>query len=110
MHKLKEIRKLRGYNQSQLAEIVGTSSVNISYLEIGKRGLSETWINKLSKARNCTKAQLLGEQSIEELEKLPVELQQDQRANLTLIRTKRGFTISNLAKKVGCARQLLWAF
>lgn len=88
MHKLKEIRKLRGLSQKELAKLVETSSVNISYLEIKKRGMSENWIEKLSKALRCTKAQLLGEEPLSELARLPQEIQQDQRTFLHIIRSK----------------------
>ncbi len=110
MQKIKEIRKLRGYNQKQLGEMIGTTSVNVSYLEIGKRGLSEEWIKKISEALNCTKSQLLGEQSIAGLEKLPEEIIQDQRTFLHTIRSKKKFSINELAKKVGVSRQAIWNF
>lgn len=110
MHKLKEIRKLRGLSQKELAKLAGTSSVNISYLEIKRRGMSERWIEKLSEVLHCTKAQLLGEEPLEGLSKLPQEIQQDQRTFLHTIRSKKGLSINELAKMIGVSRQLLWKF
>lgn len=110
MNKIREIRKIRRLSQKELAEIIGTSSVNISYLEIKKRGLSEVWIEKLSKALNCTKAQLLGDQSIEELGSLPEDIKNDQRNLILKLRIKKGLSCSELAKKVGVAKSTIWAF
>ena len=110
MSKLKEIRKMRQMSQGELAKIVGTSSVNISYLELKKRGLSEEWIAKLSKALNCTKAQLLGEQPIHQHIKSLSEIRNSQRSLLYSLRVSKGLSINELAKKIRVSRQLLWAF
>lgn len=110
MNKIKEIRKIRHLSQKELADIVGTTSVNISYLEISRRGLSEKWIEKLSKALNCTKAQLLGEQSIEDLGIAPKDLKNYQRNLLFNLRIKNGLSSSELAKKVGVSKTTIWDF
>lgn len=109
MSRLKEIRKIRNLTQKELADLVGTTSVNISYLEI-RRGLSEKWLDKLSKVLNCTKAQLLGEQSIEELGRSPEEIKNDKRNLIFNLRTKKGLSASELAKRVGVAASTIWAF
>lgn len=110
MNKIKEIRKIRGLSQKELAKMIDSTSVNISYLEISKRGLSQKWLDKLSKALNCTKAQLLGEQSIEQLGKPPKEIKENQRILLYTARTKKSLSINELAKKLGVPRSTIWAF
>ena len=110
MNNIREIRKIRRLSQKELAEIIGTSSVNISYLEIKKRGLSEVWIEKLSKALNCTKAQLLGEQSIEDLGRLPKDIKNEQRSLIYKFRVNKGLSINEIAKKLGVPRSTIWAF
>lgn len=110
MNKIKEIRKIRGLSQKELAEITGTTNINISYLETSRRGLSEKWIEKFSKALNCNKAQLLGEQSLE-LENLSRgDLKQLQRTWVYTLRSKKGLSVNELAKKVGVPRTTIWAF
>ncbi|MBO6180269.1 helix-turn-helix transcriptional regulator [bacterium] len=48
--KIKEIRKLRGMTQEQLAEIVGIGISNISYIETGKFAPSIENFEKVVKA------------------------------------------------------------
>ena len=58
---LYKIRKARGMSQKQLAEAVNASNQQISCLENGDRKLAPEWIERLSKALNCSKGELLGE-------------------------------------------------
>ncbi len=58
---LYKIRKARGMSQKQLAEAVNASNQQISCLENGDRKMAPEWIERLSKALNCSKGELLGE-------------------------------------------------
>lgn len=55
------IRKKMGLTQKQVAELVNTTPGQIFFLETGERKLSPEWLDRLSKALGCTKAELLGE-------------------------------------------------
>ena len=59
---LYKIRKEKGLSQPELAERVGTTTQQISKLENGERKLAPEWIDRLSKALKCSKAELLGEE------------------------------------------------
>lgn len=61
MNRIKEIRKEKRLSQERLGDIVGTTKQHIGRLESGKSSLSDVWLERLSKALNCTKAELLGE-------------------------------------------------
>jgi transcriptional regulator with XRE-family HTH domain len=50
---IKELRKARGWTQSDLAERVNTSVQQISFLENGNRRLSQDWIRRISNALEC---------------------------------------------------------
>lgn len=58
---LKEIRKIRGLTQEELAGRIGTNAGQIHKLESGMRRLSDRWIAPLTEALNCTIAELFGE-------------------------------------------------
>lgn len=66
---LYKIRKARGMSQKQLAEAVNASNQQISCLENGDRKMAPEWIERLSKALNCSKGELLGEEGISEEER-----------------------------------------
>lgn len=110
MNKLKDIRKILRLTQGEIAKMVGTSKMNISYLEGKKSDIPPKWLEKLSQALNCTKAQLLGEQSIEELGRLPEEIKNDQRSLIYKVRISKGLSINEIAKKLGVPRSTIWAF
>lgn len=61
MNKIKEIRKKKKLSQERLGNMVGTTKQHIGRLESGKSNLSDVWLERLSKAFNCTKAEILGE-------------------------------------------------
>lgn len=61
MNNLKEIRLKYKITQAELARRLGTTQGQICRLEISTRRLSDAWLERLSKALNCTKAELLGE-------------------------------------------------
>lgn len=61
MNNLKEIRLKYKITQAELARRLGTTQGQICRLEISTRRLSDHWLERLSKALNCTKAELLGE-------------------------------------------------
>lgn len=56
---IKEIRKLKGITQVELAKRLGISQGAIQKLETGERGLDLDWIEKISKALNVEPWQLL---------------------------------------------------
>lgn len=47
---IKEQRKLKGYTQKQLAEVIGASEPSIRLYELGKRTPSEDVLKKIAKA------------------------------------------------------------
>lgn len=61
------IRLARGLTQKDIAEAIGTTANQVSRLENGERKLAPEWLERLSKALNCTKAELLGEEPAEPL-------------------------------------------
>ncbi|MEM8695235.1 MAG: helix-turn-helix transcriptional regulator [Pseudomonadota bacterium] len=56
---LKAWREYRGLSQAQLAEMVGTASNMISYLENGDRALTAKWLRRLAPALDTTPGMLL---------------------------------------------------
>lgn len=63
------LRKQRNLTQRQLAELVNATPGQIYFLESGERKLSPEWLERLSKALNCSKGELLGEEGISEEER-----------------------------------------
>lgn len=61
MNKLKEIRTKYKISQAELARRLDTTQGQVCRLEISTRQLTENWLERLSKALGCTKAELLGE-------------------------------------------------
>ena len=57
--RIKIYRKRRGFTQNQLAELVGKSTVYISYLESGVKGLSLETLVDIANALNLTADALL---------------------------------------------------
>lgn len=67
---LLEIRKQKGMTQRDVADAVNTTANQISRLETGERQLKPEWLERLSKALGCTKAELLGEAPVFTAEEL----------------------------------------
>lgn len=55
----REWRKHRGYNQEELAELVGVTPSTISQLENGKQGFSDSTLTALADALACSPGDLL---------------------------------------------------
>ncbi|MEX0759851.1 MAG: helix-turn-helix transcriptional regulator [Tistlia sp.] len=51
-NRLKELRNRAGLSQARLAKMLGTSTQQISRLEIGDRQLTQGWMNRLAEALN----------------------------------------------------------
>lgn len=58
---LYEMRIRKKMTQKDVADATGTTANQISRLENGDRELTPKWLERLSKALNCTKGELLGE-------------------------------------------------
>lgn len=58
-NRIAEWRHRRGMTTAELAESIGTSSVQITRLENGSRGLSIEWMIRLAAALGCIPAELL---------------------------------------------------
>ena len=56
---IKELRKGRGFSQNELARKIGTSNQQVSYLETGRRRLTDDWMLRLAEALGCHPADLL---------------------------------------------------
>ena len=61
------LRQKNGLTQKDVAEAIGTTATQISKLENGERKLAPEWLERLSVALHCTKAELLGEEPATEL-------------------------------------------
>lgn len=77
---LYRLRKKAGLSQRELADLCNTSSVQICNLENGNRTINENWLERLSAALKCTKAELLGEEPPEILTDEEQKLLEDFRA------------------------------
>jgi DNA-binding Xre family transcriptional regulator len=55
----KEWRNFRGYTQEELADIVGMSAPSISQLERGIQGFTDSTLEHLASALNCSPGDLL---------------------------------------------------
>ena len=77
---LYRLRKKAGLSQRELADLCNTSSVQICNLENGNRTINENWLERLSSALKCTKAELLGEEPPEILTDEEQKLLEDFRA------------------------------
>lgn len=58
-NRIEELRKARGLTLKQLADLVGTSNQQISFLEKGKRRLTVDWMTRISEALGCQPADLI---------------------------------------------------
>ena len=66
MNKIKQIREIRGLSIKEAAKRIGITGSMLGLLEKGQRTLTEKYIKDLSNILNCSKAQLLGDESIDE--------------------------------------------
>lgn len=66
---LYEMRIRKKMTQKDIADATGTTANQISRLENGDRELTPKWLERLSKALNCSKGELLGEEGISEEER-----------------------------------------
>ena len=66
---LYEMRIRKKMTQKDVADATGTTANQISRLENGDRELTPKWLERLSKALNCSKEELLGEEGISEEER-----------------------------------------
>ena len=66
---LYETRIRKKMTQKDVADATGTTANQISRLENGDRELTPKWLERLSKALNCSKGELLGEEGISEEER-----------------------------------------
>ena len=62
----REWRKYRGYNQTELAEIVGVTAPSISQLESGKQGFTDSTLEALASALACNPGDLLMRNPLDE--------------------------------------------
>lgn len=62
----KEWRKRAGLTQEQLADRIGVTPSSISQLENGKQGFTDTTLEALAFALNCTPSDLLGRNPFKE--------------------------------------------
>jgi transcriptional regulator with XRE-family HTH domain len=58
-NRIKELRRGRGWSQNELARKIGTSNQQVSYLETGRRRLTDVWMLRLADALECHPAHLL---------------------------------------------------
>ena len=63
------MRVQKKMTQKDVAEAIGASVQQISKLENGERKLAPEWLERLSKALNCSKGELLGEEGVSEEER-----------------------------------------
>lgn len=99
---LYHLRKAKGLTQKQVADAVGTVPTQIAKLENGTRKLAPEWIERLAKALNCTKAELLGEESHDGLtqrEKMLLDYFRNSDESGQDLLLKTGDTLSKLSKK-----------
>lgn len=66
---LYEMRIRKKMTQKDIADATGTTANQISRLENGDRELTPKWLERLSKALNCSKGELLGEEGVSEEER-----------------------------------------
>lgn len=74
------LRQKKGLTQRQIAEAIGTTPTQVSKLENGTRKLAPEWLERLSSALGCTKAELLGEEPEAGLNPEELKLLEDFRA------------------------------
>lgn len=60
MNRLRELREANRYSQTDIAEIIGCTSVTVSRYELGQRRIPSTAVEKLSNLFNCSSDYLLG--------------------------------------------------
>lgn len=66
---LYEMRIRKKMTQKDVADATGTTANQISRLENGDRELTPKWLERLSKALNCSKGELLGEEGVSDEER-----------------------------------------
>ena len=66
---LYDLYVVKKMTQKDVADATGTTANQISRLENGDRELTPKWLERLSKALNCSKGELLGEEGISEEER-----------------------------------------
>ena len=73
---IRELRKGRGLSQNELARKIGTSNQQVSYLETGRRRLTDIWMLRLAEALECHPADLLngGPERVTRRERMLVDI------------------------------------
>ena len=56
--RIKKLRKMKGYSQEKLAEIINMDTPNLSNIECGKRFMTAETLEKLANALNVTEREL----------------------------------------------------
>lgn len=66
-NRIREIRKLRGYSQDELAAMLGDDVVGatVSRLEVGRIGLTQAWMERIGRALNVNALELITDKSAE---------------------------------------------
>jgi transcriptional regulator with XRE-family HTH domain len=59
INRIREFREAKEWSQQRLADLVGTSQTQIDRLEKNQRRVSDYWLEKLSKALNCSPIDLI---------------------------------------------------
>jgi transcriptional regulator with XRE-family HTH domain len=64
-NRIKELRKIKGLTQEQLAEAVGMSHAYILRIERGERNLSSKWTSKISEVLGVSESELFPQDTLE---------------------------------------------
>lgn len=98
-NRLKEIRKQRKITQEQLGEMVGATKMQIWRLERGDRQLTQKWLSRLSKALDCSIADILPKSDADIIKAKENEFSDLSEEEKNLIRTFRKLKESNTSEK-----------
>jgi transcriptional regulator with XRE-family HTH domain len=60
-NRINELRRAAGLSQEALANLLGTSKMNVSRYETGKQDLTVEWMRRFAEALGCEAAELLSD-------------------------------------------------
>jgi transcriptional regulator with XRE-family HTH domain len=61
-NRINELRRMAGLTQEALANLLGTSKMNVSRYETGKQDLTIDWMRRFAEALGCEPAEILSDQ------------------------------------------------
>lgn len=103
INNLAELRKQKGFTQAELAQRIGKTAGYISFLENGRRNLTDDVRDRLCEVLECSPASL----HISEAPGVPDEAAKSIASRMKRVREESDLSQREFARKIGCAHAMI---